>query len=42
MVDVGVEVKSFTSFKNKNKPKNKNPIKPTPDSVLACCFLCAD
>lgn len=42
MVNVGVEVKSFTSFKNTNKPENKNPTKPAPDSVLACCFLCAD
>lgn len=28
MVNVGVEVKSFTSFKNKNKPKNKTPLSP--------------
>jgi len=25
MVHVGVEVKGFTSFKNKNKPENKKP-----------------
>lgn len=42
MVNVGVEVESFTSLKNKNKPKNKTPPGPAPDFVLACCFLCAN
>lgn len=41
MANVGVKVKSFTSFKNKNKSKKENPTEPTPDAVLACCFLCA-